>query len=161
MIRSLLIGLGILFLMTAPRGFSEPAPKEPTNKLLHMYELFYLPFTIEFKQGRTYNDIFPLVADKKGAFTQLITPEQLKALDQEFSSERKTWQKSSLFLNTPLELNESQQITQRLFSHRISLKRTAWDQVSVADQIKVKALLEDKPDMVRKQLPNTSFYEAS
>jgi len=160
MIRSLLIGLGIVFLISAPQGFSEPAPKEPTNKLLHMYELFYLPFTIEFKQGRTYNDIFPLVADKKGEFTQLITPEQLKALDHEFTSERKSWQKSSLFLNTPLEANESQQITQRLFSHRISLKRTAWDQVSVADQIKVKALLDGKPEMVKKAVTQYQFLRS-
>lgn len=96
----------------------------------------------------------------KGEFTRLITPEQLKALDHEFTSERKSWQKSSLFLSTPLEANESQQITQRLFSHRISLKRTAWDQVSVADQIKVKALLDGKPEMVKKAVTQYQFLRS-
>lgn len=155
--RSLILGLSIVILLGCSNGFSESPVKEPTNKLLHMYEIFYLPFTIEFKQGRTYNDIFPLVADKRGEFTQLLTPEQLRVLDQEFGSERKQWQKTSLFLNTPLELNESQQITQRLVSHRISLKKTAWDQVSVADQIKVKALLDGKPEMVKKAVTQYQF----
>lgn len=160
MIRTLSLALSILFLIHSSSGFSETVVKEPSNKLLHMYELFYLPFTIEFKQGRTYNDIFPLVADKRGEFSQLLNPEQLKGLDLEFSSERKNWQKTSLFLNTPLDLNESQQITQHLFSHRISLKRTAWDQVSVADQIKVKALLEGKPEMVKKAVTQYQFLRS-
>ncbi|NBX82908.1 hypothetical protein EBQ90_07455 [bacterium] len=61
-----------------PAHLTSKTPKEPTNKLLHMYELFYLPFSIVFKQGKTPNDIFPLVTDKKGEFTQLLLPEQLK-----------------------------------------------------------------------------------
>ena len=137
-----------------------PKPKDPSYKLLHMYELFYLPFNIEFKQGKTYNDIFPLIADKKGEFTQLLSPDQLKLLDQEYSSERKTWAKSSLFLNTALAPNESQRITQRLVTHRISLKRTAWDAVSVSDQIKVKALLDGKPDLVKKAVTQYQFLRS-
>jgi len=137
----------------------EPPPlaKAPTNKLLHMYELFYLPFTIEFKQGKTFNDIFPLIADEKGEFTQLLKPDQLKNLDQEYSSERLSWSKNSLFLNVSLELDESQRITQRLIAHRIGLKKTAWDKVSVADQIKVKALLDGKPDLIKKSVTQVQF----
>lgn len=134
--------------------------KPPTNKLLHMYELFYLPFTIEFKQGKTFNDIFPLVVDAKGEFTQLLKPEQLKLLDQEYSSERSSWAKNSLFLNTNLEMNESQRITQRLISHRIPLKKTAWDKVSVSDQIKVKSLLEGKPDLIKKAVTQVQFLRS-
>lgn len=160
MIEKILRSSMVVFLFVAQIIYSEPALKQPSNKLLHMYELFYLPFKIEFKQGRTYNDIFPLVADKRGEFTQLLTPEQLKSLDQEYSSERKSWEKSSLFLNTPLELDESQQITQRLISHRVSLKRTAWEKVSVADQIKVKALLDGKPEMIKKAVTQYQFLRS-
>lgn len=158
--RSLLIAWTLVLGLFAWNGFSDPAPNAPSNKLQHMYEIFYLPFSIEFKQGRTYNDIFPLIADKRGEFTQLLTPDKLKVLDQEFSAERKSWEKSSLFLNTPLELNESQAITQRLISHRISLKRTAWDKVSVADQIKVKALLDGKPEMIKKAVTQYQFLRS-
>lgn len=150
-----------LLILVASSSWAEKAEiKEPTNKLLHMYELFYLPFTIEFKQGKTYNDIFPIVAGKNGEFNQILKPEQLKLLDEDFSVERKTWAKSSLFLNTPLELGESQRITQRLVAHRIPLKKTAWDKVSVADQIQVKALLEGKPEMVRKAVTQYQFLRS-
>ncbi len=134
--------------------------KTPTNKLLQMYELFYLPFTIEFKQGKTFNDIFPLVADAKGDFTQLLKPEQLKLLDQEYTSERISWAKNSLFLSTSLEINESQRITQRLIAHRIPLKKTAWDKVSVSDQIKVKSLLEGKPELIKKAVTQVQFLRS-
>jgi len=143
-----------------PAHLTSKTPKEPTNKLLHMYELFYLPFSIVFKQGKTPNDIFPLVTDKKGEFTQLLLPEQLKTLDQEYSFERKSWAKNSLFLNTPLDLEESQRITQRLVAHRVPLKRTAWDKVSVSDQIQVKAMLDGKPEIVKKAVTQYQFLRS-
>jgi hypothetical protein len=155
MIRAVLFA----FILIVGHAQAEPVqePGQPANKLLHMYELFYLPFSIEFKQGKTYNDIFPLVADKTGKFNQILKPEELSRLDNEYLSIRADWTKNSLFLNTPLEIGESQKITQRLVSHRVPLKRAAWDKVSVSEQIKVNALLEGKPEPIRKAVTQIQF----
>ena len=153
-------GLVLIFLSLGTFHAKADTAKLPTNKLLHMYELFYLPFSVEFKQGKTFNDIFPLVADKTGRFTQIVKPEQLKLLDDDFSVERKNWAKSSLFLNTSIELGASQRITQRLISHRISLKTGAWDKVSISGQIQVKAMLKDKPEIVLKAVTQYQFLRS-
>jgi hypothetical protein len=157
-LRTYLLGICMWLLGITPAHAQ--APKLPTNKLLHMYELFYLPFSVHFRQGKTFNDIFPSVADKAGQFTQILKPEQLKLLDDDFSVERQSWSRSSLFLNTPLELGESQRITQRLISHRIPLKTGAWDKVSVAGQIQVRAMLKDKPEMVVKAVTQYQFLRS-
>lgn len=151
---ALTLGLLVAF------GAQADTSKLPTNKLLHMYELFYLPFTIDFKQGKTFNDIFPVIADKAGHFTQVLKPEELKMLDEDFSAERKSWAKTSLFLNTPVELGESQRITQHLISHRIGLKTGAWDKVSIAGQIQVKAMLKGKPEAVLKSVTQYQFLRS-
>jgi len=145
--------LGLLFSL---EGYA----KTPTNKLLQMYRLFYLPFSIDFNQGKEMNDIFPLVKDESGKHSQLLKPEQLRLLEEEFSEARKPWEKNSLFLNTKVEVNKTQRITQRLISHRLSLKSTAWDKVSVSDQIKVKALLKDKPTLVKKAVTQYQFLRS-
>jgi len=145
--------IGLLFSL---EGYS----KTPTNKLLQMYRLFYIPFLIEFKQGKEMNDIFPLVEGENGKFSQLLKPEQLRLLEEEFSEARKPWENNSLFLNTNVEINQTQKITQRLISHRLGLKSTAWDKVSVSDQIKVKALLKDKPPLVKKAVTQYQFLRS-
>lgn len=125
-----------------------------------MYRLFYLPFSIDFQQGKELNDIFPLGSHTKENNPQLIKPEQLRQLDTKFSEMRKSWEKNSLFLNTPVESGKSQRISQRLISHRLELKSTAWDRVPVTDQIKVKALLDGKPEVVKKAVTQYQFLRS-
>lgn len=125
-----------------------------------MYRLFYLPYKIEFKQGKELNDIFPLIITEGEKTPQLIKPDQLRTLDMEYSAERKPWEKHSLFLNTPVEMGKSQRISQRLVSHKLNLKSTAWDKVSVTDQIKVKALLQGKPEPVKKAVTQYQFLRS-
>jgi len=150
-----------LFLAIVSLWLSIPAEaRTPTNKLLQMYRLFYLPFSIEFKQGKGMNDIFPLIADESGKFNQLLKPEHLRVLEEEFTATRKPWEKNSLFINSPVEPNKTQRITQRLISHKLTLKSTAWDKVSVSDQIKAKSLLEGKPELVKKAVTQYQFLRS-
>ncbi|NDG26516.1 MAG: hypothetical protein EB120_05000 [Proteobacteria bacterium] len=159
MLRIILIAL---CLIVGRGGYAEPAisGNQAVNKLLHMYELFYLPFSIEFKQGRSYNDIFPLVSDKTGKFNLLLKPEDLTRLDSDYLTHRAEWSKTSLFLSTQVELGESERITQRLVAHRIPLKRGAWDKISMTEQIQVKTLLEGKPEAVKKAVTQIQFLRS-
>lgn len=152
--------LGFLLVLMGLGFPIELYAKTPPNKLLNMYRLFYLPYKIEFKQGKELNDIFPLLATEGEKKPHLIKPEQLRTLDAEYSAERKPWEKHSLFLNTPVEMGKSQRISQRLVSHRLNLKSTAWDKVSVAEQIKVKALMEGKSELVKKAVTQYQFLRS-
>jgi len=57
----------VLWLLGQACALADSLNSPKPNKLLHMYEIFYLPFSIEFREGRTPNDIFPFLLDPNGS----------------------------------------------------------------------------------------------
>lgn len=152
--------LCLLASLYAASARSEKKDDSAVNKLQQMYRLYYLPFSIEFKQGKGFNDIFPMAMDKHGEYTQLLKPEELEKFDKQYTKLREAWKKKSLILNTPLEVGESNHLTQRLVSHRIPLNRTAWDKVSVSERIQINALLDGKPVEIKQAVAQVQFLQS-
>jgi hypothetical protein len=133
--------------------FGEPsragALSPPINKLQQMFRFYYLPFSIDFKEGKTTEEIYPFAADKYKEFTRLIKPEELQKLDGEWEKIRETWKKKSLFLSTPINLNESVRLSPKLASHRINLARSAWFGLTLTDRVQLESMLSDKPAAIQ------------
>jgi hypothetical protein len=134
----------LLFASTVP---AESASK--VNKLEQMFRFYYLPFSLDFKEGRTANEIFPFGPDKYRDYTRLIKPEELQKLDKEWGTFREEWKKRSLFLSTPVGLNETTHLSQRLISHRIPLNRSAWHGLGLNERIQLESILRTKPEAVQ------------
>lgn len=139
--RLLAFFLGTLVSPWIAANEAEPAK---TNKLLYMYRFYYLPFSIEFKEGKTNNDILPYVRDANSGALRLIKADELQAVDTEWGNIREPWRSKSLLLTTPVPIGENVRITTRLSSHRIPLNRTALDGFSLNDRIQVGEGLKGK-----------------
>ena len=127
----------LFFLFAASALWAAEAPK--VNKLLYMYEFFYLPFNIEFRVGRNLETILPYVLDSKGEASRMMEAHELVALDSEWLKTRSAWKTKSLleFQNVPT--GKSVRVTSRLVSHHIPITRSAVDSLSPMDR---KALTE-------------------
>ncbi len=143
-------GIHILFLslmILAAPARSEMAPKS-VNKLLYMYRLYYLPFSIDFREGRTQNDILPFRGLTNEA-SQLLSADDLSAIDRQWDGIRDSWRKRSLLLSTVVATGERVRVAPRIVSHKISLTRSALDTLSIPDRIQINDLLRGKnPDVL-------------
>jgi len=146
--RSLGVKFGFLGLAMLTFSARADGPAK-INKLEQMFRFYYLPFSLDFKEGRSSNEIFPFGPDKYRDFTRLIKPEELQKLDKEWGSFREEWKKRSLFLSTPVGLNETVHLSQRLISHRIPLTRSAWHGLSLNERIQLENILKTKPEAVQ------------
>ncbi len=127
-------------------GEEKEAPK--VNKLLYMYEFFYLPFGLEFRVGRNLETILPYVLDARGEASRLVEAHELVALDSEWTKVRNEWKSKSLleFHNVPV--GKSVRVTQRLVSHRVPVTRAAVDTLPVADRAALSETLRGKSPAV-------------
>jgi hypothetical protein len=118
------------------------------NKLLYMYEFFYLPFGLEFRVGRNLETILPYVVDARGEASRLVEAHELVALDTEWTKVRNEWKSKSLleFQNVPV--GKSLRITQRLVSHRLPVTRAAVDTLPLADRSALSETLRGKSPAV-------------
>lgn len=125
-----------------PAPTSVPQTIPQTNKLLYMYRLFYLPFSIDFQAGVAANDVAPFMQGRA------LTQNEVKQLDSEWALIRSEWKKKSLVLLTQVNVGQSMRISPRLVSHHITLSRGPFDTLSVGDQIQINELLKSKsPDL--------------
>jgi len=131
----------------------------PVNKLLYMYRFFYLPFSIEFKEGKTPNDILPFVRDGSGT-ERLIRAEELERLDREWAALKGEWYKKSLLQTTSVPLNQATRITSHLTSHHVSLSRGAFDNVSIDDRIQINHALQSKSPEVQSAFKQLRFLKS-
>lgn len=148
--------LGLVALATPTTA----SAKDPENKLLYMYRLYYLPFGLEFEEGRTANDILPFLPEKYPDPSRLITAQELKTLDEEWTGLKKSWSKRSLLETTKVPLDRSVRITQKLASHRIPLTRSAFDGISIGDRIQIKEAMKSKPPQVQATFRQIRFLKS-
>lgn len=132
----------------------------PVNKLLYMYRYYYLPFSIEFKEGKSVNDILPLIEDQESGNKRLIKADELSALDEEWNEIKKPIQQKSLFLSTKVPLNGSVRISSHLASHRVMITRTALDPLDLNERLLVKRTLEGKPAEVQANYKQLLFLKS-
>jgi hypothetical protein len=144
--------------LALPAQAAEPAP--PVNKLLQMYNFYYLPFSIQWRQGKTPNDIIPLMAEKPNEPPRLLKAEELETLDKEWNALKDGWKKRSLLLSTAVPLNQSVRISQRLVSHRVPLNRGPFDTISITDRIQLNEALKEKSAEVQAAFRQLRFLKS-
>src|SRR5687767_4980074 len=89
--------IAALLVQPCARAEEEAPPK--VNKLLYMYHFFYLPFSVDFREGKTSNDILPIINDGQGEANRLLRVDELQAIDKEWNTLKDAWRKKSLLLN--------------------------------------------------------------
>lgn len=157
-INHILIALCLLTPGLGLRGDDEIV--KPVNKLLYMYKFYYLPFSIDFREGKSINDIIPLIQDPETGERRLIKAEELQKLDMEWGLLKDPIRKKSLFLNTKVGLNASVRISSHLVSHRVNISRTAFDSLDLNQKIIVKEQLKGKPADVQANFKQRMFLKS-
>lgn len=152
--------LSALFLFSGLSRAETAAPQIKFNKLREMYSFYYLPFNVHFKVGEQNDDIFPMVPDTMGQLTKIVSPEDMKKIEAEWSVIRETWKKKSLFLLTPVELGKKVRISNRLISHKIGVNRTAMDHLSLSHKMVLQQSLRDKPADVQANMTQLAFLKS-
>lgn len=138
-----------------------PPASKKTNKLLQMYRIYYLPFSLHFREGTNPNEIVPFVnADPKGITKRLLRAPELAQLNEQWDAVRDPWKKKSLFLNTPVGLNQSVRISRALVSHNVATTRRALDGVSIEDRIRINDMLKAKPPEVQNLFKQLRFLKS-
>lgn len=125
-----------------------------------MYRFYYLPFSIEFKEGQTVNELFPMTTDKFGEFNELMSPEDIKGIDTEWAAMRTAWKKKSLLLSTAVSLGESLALSQHIRSHRIPINRNAMDSLKLNERLQLTELLKGKPIDVQNSMTQVQFAKS-
>lgn len=150
----------VLALLPAP-AFAEDTSNPPrVNKLQYMYNFFYFPFSIEFREGKTANDILPYIRTGEGEPPRLMKPGELQALDKEWNAIKSPWKKRSLLLSTTIAPGESNAITQKLISHRVPISRSAFDTIPITDRIQLNEALKNKAPDVQASFKQMRFLKS-
>lgn len=123
-------------------SFADPALK-PVNKLKYLYYFSYLPYNIEFIEGKSVNEIFPVVIDKKTP--RLLRNKELQKIDEQWAGIKEKLHTKSLLTKTPVKLGETVRISPRLVSHNIPPVKGCLDILPVNEQLEWKHLIEKKP----------------
>ena len=124
-----------------------------------MYRLYYLPFSIDFRQGRTRNDILPfrgLTAEG----SELLSADELTALDKQWDEIKAGWKNRSLLLSTPVATGETALVAPRLMSHKIGLTRGALDTLTIPDRIQINDLMRGKTEAVQADFKQLRFLKS-
>jgi thiol-disulfide isomerase/thioredoxin len=156
-------GLLLLVLTGAPAARAEdrgPLRTTKINKLLYMYLFYYLPFSVEFREGRTANDILPFFPSKIADASRLLSADELQSLDSEWNTLKEPWKKKSLLLATAVPSASTVRITQHLASHRIPLSRSAFDTLSLSDRIQLNEVLRSKAPEVQSAFKQLRFLKS-
>lgn len=139
----------------------EPRRDAPgVNKLQYMYNFFYFPFSVEFREGKTLNDILPYIKTSETEPPRLLKPLELQALDRDWNGIKEPWKKRSLLLSTQVAIGESAQITQKLVSHRVPISRGSFDTISITDRIQLNEALKNKPPEVQAAFKQLRFLKS-
>lgn len=130
------------------------------NKLQYMYQFFYLPFSIDFREGKTSNEILPYIKPSESDPPRLVKPGELQQLDREWNAIKDQWKKKSLLVSTQVGIGETVAITQKLLSHRIAISRGAFDTISITDRIQLNEALRNKPPEVQSAFKQLRFLKS-
>lgn len=125
-----------------------------------MLKFYYLPFSVDFKEGTQPNEIIPVKPDTSGVFNRLINVEDMQGLDKEWNSLKENWRRRSLLATTDVPMNQSVRITSHLISHHVPATRSAFDVMTMAERLKVQDILKDKPKEVQKAVLQLQFLKS-
>lgn len=139
---------------------ADSARAKPVNKLLYMYRLYYLPFSVEFEVGRDDNLILPYFPERYPEAARIFTADELNKLDSEWGGLRQNWTSRSLLETTKVAEGQTARISQRLLSHRVPLTRSAFDKLSINDRIQLKDALAKKSPQVRANFLQLAFLKS-
>ena len=150
----------IIFILSGAL-FAEPTvPPIKFNKLKEMYSFYYLPFNLQFKVGEQNDDIFPMVADTMGQLSKVVSPDDMKKIESEWSTVRESWKKKSLFLLTPVNSGQKVRISQRLISHKIGINKSAMDHLSLSNKMILQQSLQNKSTEVQANMTQLAFLKS-
>ncbi len=156
--KTLILQLSLVFLIFAGHAMADSTPKS-ANKLLYMYRVYYLPFGVDFREGRTKNDILPF-RGMTAESSELLSADDLTALDRQWDTIRDGWKRRSLFLTTPVAVGGTMRVAPRLVSHKISLTRSALDTLAIPDRIQINDLLRTKAAEVQAEFKQLRFLKS-
>lgn len=151
----------VILLLASVVSANEPIVDNPrVNKLQYMYQFFYLPFSVDFREGKTTNDILPYIKVSESEPPRLLKPQELQSLDKEWAKLREPWKKKSLLLSTQVPVGTSVSITQKLSSHHITLSRGAFDTLSIPERIQLAEMIKRKPPEVQAAFRQLRFLKS-
>ena len=151
----------VILLLSIVVSANEPIVDNPrVNKLQYMYQFFYLPFSVDFREGKTTNDILPYIKVSESEPPRLLKPQELQSLDKEWAKLREPWKKKSLLLSTQVPVGTSVSITQKLSSHHITLSRGAFDTLSIPERIQLAEMIKRKPPEVQAAFRQLRFLKS-
>lgn len=150
----------VLSLVTVSPSLFADSASSKTNKLLYMYRFYYLPFSVEFEQGRTADEILPFFPEVAPNPSRLLTADELKVLDKEWNEIKKGWIQKTLLESTKVALDLSVRIAQHLVSHRIPLRRSAFDRIPIEEQIQFRDTLKKKTPEVQASFRQIMFLKS-
>jgi len=130
------------------------------NKLLYMYHFYYLPFSIEFRVGRTENDVLPFLPGKREGSGRMVSNDEWSTIEIASRKLRKDWETRSRLLSSPVAIGETQRLTPRIISHHITSSRTAFESVNIGDRIQFQNLLKDKSPEVQAKFRQLQFVRS-
>lgn len=133
------------------------------NKQLKMFELFYLPLQLSFREGHTASEVLPYINDSKTNTARIVTAEEFETIEKAWKKERENLKKKSLLLTTEVPLNKSVKISNHITSYHFPVKRTALEGLNIAEQIKEKnrilRLPANEQVLSKRELFLTSFLK--
>lgn len=130
------------------------------NKLLYMYHFYYLPFSIDFRVGRTENDIVPFLPARRVGGGRMLTNGEWASLEAEHRKLRTDWERRSLLLSEEVPVGESKRLSPRITAHHINASRTAFESVAIGDRIQFQNLLKAKSPEVQAQFRQLQFLRS-
>jgi len=143
-----------------PSPGAEASRTPRVNKLLYMYDFYYLPFSVEFREGRSVNDILPFLPGRFGEPGRLLTADELQQLDKEWNQIKAAWRTKSLLLSTAVASNKSVRVTQRIASHVIPFSRSAFDTLSLDERIQINDVLKGKSPEIQAGFRQLRFLKS-
>ncbi|MBI4403345.1 MAG: hypothetical protein HY537_04250 [Deltaproteobacteria bacterium] len=125
-----------------------------------MYQFFYLPYPIEFREGSSPDELFPYLVDSKGQLVRLLTVGEVEQLNQEWNATKVSWKSRSLLLNTAVSVNKSVRISPHLISHVISPLRSPFDGIALTDRIRLANALKTRAQDVQTAFKQLRFLRS-
>ena len=141
-------------------GQGENKNEVPFNKLREMYSFYYLPFNLQFKVGTQPDDIFPVTYDEMGLPTKIVSPDDMKKIENAWKQVREEWKKKSLFLKTSVEIGKKVRISPHLVSHKIPSTNSAVDTLDFSTRLIFQKSLQNQSPEIQSNVTQLFFLKS-
>ena len=138
-------------------AFADDEATKSVNKLKYLYYFSYLPFNLEFIEGKTVNEIYPVVMEDNNP--RLVKNKELQKIDEYWAGIKQNYQTKSLLLKTPIKTGETVRISPKLVSHMIPPVKGCLEVLPVSEQIEWKHLIEKKTGEQKALFKQVAFLQ--